>query len=317
MNPNMFGQMPMGQLPKVPTTTEMWKDEKTKYRHWIILFGVSILAIFGLLLAGLIVNLVNEHEIKDSLIKWAEKGNINMPSNITAPTEVATYISDWASKYWRSSLIIVQSIKLALVFIGVILFISTVYTAYTKKSFSHISKWATTIVGLGALVGVWQLLSLIWGASPVFSYPQGIYDFILYILPIAVYIFVSQPINKIRRQFAYSERIEQIKNSPQYKQMMEQMEAMQNGQAGSNPMGPFGPMSQPQPTNPMAAAPMAAAPAQPVKKELTPSEKRAKELSNMKVEELKAIAKKLSISGYSAMKKEELIENIIRITEND
>lgn len=158
--------------------------------------------------------------------------------------------------------------------------------------------------------------------------PEGIIVFMLYISAILVFLGGSMQVAKIRKAFAISERVEQIKASPQYQAMQAQMNQMQaNGQGPMmNPMGgmgPMGPVSTPQPETPVQPANAGqttvgtnVAPIQPaVKRELTPLEKQTKKLSAMKVGDLKALAKKLSISGYSTMKKNELVDNIIRITE--
>lgn len=321
MNPNMFGQMGPGALDAVPTTEKLWQNEKEKYRHWIILFAISILAIFALLIVGLVLNIAHETRIKHDLASWGygkiEFSGADNPTtgDLANPDPAATKylpkLVDWASNTWRSK-VITQSLKAGFVGIGVVLFASTVYQSYQNKSFAKISGWATMTVGLGAIMGVWQLMSMwIHKDYSIFSYSEGIYDFILYILPIVVFFFVSRPLNKIKRQFAYAERVQMIKQSPQYQQMMQQAESMRNGTGQPN-MGPMGPMGQPMPMGPTAATPAKAAP---VPKELTEKEKRVKELSSMKIAELREIAKKLSLSGIDEMKKAELIDAIIRVSE--
>lgn len=315
MNPNMFGQIPLGQLPDVPSTEELWKDEKSKYRHWIILFGISIIIIFALLLTALILNAVHGDSIKESLFNWGN-GKINFNGIKTGNNEQYNIdLNAWSNHYWKFNIIITQSVKIIIVLIGIILYFSTVQKAYKNKTFSHLSSWATMAIGIGALMGMWQLFSL-FNNNAIFSYSEGIYDFILYILPIGIFIFVSRPVVVIKRKFAYSEKIESIKNSPQYQQMKQQM----NGQTGPtqpNNMGPMGPMGQPFPNGSTPKEAGKSTQPQPVKKELTASERRTKELMNMKLEDLKEVAKKLSISGYDIMSKKETVEAIVRITEND
>ena len=108
-----------------------------------------------------------------------------------------------------------------------------------------------------------------------------------------------------------SERVEAVKNSPQYKAYMEQMEQMKNGTVSPSNMGPYGPVA--------ATVTPKEKTEEEIKREETKAkiEKRKAELNDMTLVDLKEIAKKLSLSGYSTMKKEELIENIIRITEDE
>ena len=296
----------------VPTTKELWKKEKPEYRQWIILFGIGMIVIFAMLLAGIIMNVKNEVNIKKSLFAWAQT-HLSIPADIK---DKETYMHNWASYYWKMSLVMIQSVKLFFVFIGIVLYTTTVYHSYKQKSFSKISKWATFVVGFGAFMGVWQLFSLI-SSSPLFSYSEGIFDFINFIFPIVIFAFVSIPLNKIRRSFQISERMEQIKNSPQYKSMQEQMKSNQQNPMG-NPYGynnPYGPSTvnnnMQQPVSPVVN-PV-------VDKEQENSKKNNKitKLNNMKINELKEIAKKLSISGYYYMKKSELVQAIIRITEEN
>ena len=321
MNPFMNG-MAQGQVPNMPTTKELWKHEKEKYRHWIILFGIGILVIFALFLTSLILSIVNEASIKEHIRVWgygkAQFAGIDPKGKIIYDgSDYDLAVKDWASSTWTKENIIYTSIKAGLSGIGVILFVSTTYNAYQKKSFARLSAWASFAIAICALIGVYEIISMAWQEYPkvVFQYPEGIFLFILYIIPIAIWLFVSRPIAKIRRTFLMAERIEAFKNSPQYQQMQEQMSQMQNG-GNINPaaMGPFGPQSQPQ-TGP--AGTPTAAPTQPVKRELTPKEKRIKELQAMNISNLKEIAKKLSISGYTSMKKAELIDNIVRISESN
>ena len=313
MNPNMFGGMPM-QLPKVPTPSELWENEKEKYRHWIILFGLAIIAIAALFLTSLILTVVRENEIKDDLFKWGNgKLHFTDVDPKKDPTKYADELHKWADSYWRNQLIVFTSIKFGFAIIGVVLYIQTVIQAYQRKSFSKLSSWASFVIGICALFGVFQLFYMAFSEANrvVFSYPEGIYDFILYILPIVAWFFISRPIAKIKRTFMYSERIEMIKKSPQYQQMQQQMESMQNGQMNVGGMGPFGPTMPTQQTNVVN-------PEEGNKvKELTKKEKRYNELRTMTVDQLREVAKKMSISGYSTMKKSELIEAINRLSNDN
>ncbi|NQZ65770.1 MAG: Rho termination factor N-terminal domain-containing protein [Mycoplasmatales bacterium] len=334
INPNM-----MGQMSDVPTTKELWKNEKSKYRHWVILFGISILSIFILLLTSFILNLVNESSIKEAMTNWALNPDGTLSGKVSFDATFvrnnggdAKVVASWVDSYYLRNTFWLGSIQIAVVFIGMILYGYTIYESYKNHSFAKISKIATFIVGLGAFIGIFKLFGLFRGGDTViFQYPEGIYEFVLWFLPILIFIFISLPLNKIRRSFQISERYEQFKNSPQYEIYKNQMDAMQNGQfnqgmgpMGMGPMGmgAYGPMNQPM-GNPNNPTPPTNNPTSSTeentkpKKELSDKEKKIKELSKMKIVDLKKIAKKLMISGYKTMKKSELIDAISRLTENN
>lgn len=315
MNPNM-----MGQIPDVPPVKELWKNEKSKYRHWIILFGVSIIAVFILLLLGVIMSAINETSIKISVHEWF-KTHLGFVNGTTEAQKVKA-LDNATTSYFRD-IIIYGSVKVFIVFVGVVLYIYTIIISYKNNSFSHISKWSTFVIGFSAIIGVVQLFQI--RGKPIFEYSEGIYDFVMYLIPIVIFIFISIPLNKIRRLFQISERTEAFKNSPQYDNYKQQMDSMQNmGQPMNGPMGPMGPMG---PFGPINQPPVnnfsntgSIIKDQTFSNEIkqkTGYEKRMKELTSMKVDELKKIAKKLSISGYYVMKKSELIDSIIRLSESN
>lgn len=308
----------MGGVPNVPTTEELWKDEKSKFRVWIILFTISIIAIFALSLTSIILNATGRGSIIEITKKWFEhNGTFKKDANI--PLESLNI----AERSWRNSMII-NGIKIGLLAIGVVLFFSTVIDSYRHHTFEKLSKFATYIVGLSAFMGVYQLFSLIWSKSPQFEYTEGIIEFVSWLIPVIIWVFVSLPINKIRRQFQVSSAVEKIKADPRYQEMIK---AQQTGQGpfangGMGPMGPMGPMPQPgftpqQPQSPMAGGfkpnPVNA-PDLNQARELTPEEKRELDLRTMTIRELRKVAKQLSISGYDEMNKSELVEAIMRVS---
>lgn len=130
-------------------------------------------------------------------------------------------------------------------------------------------------------------------------------------LVIVVAVLGSQ-VSKIKRVFAASARIEQLKNDPNFQAYQQQMQQMMGGQA---PMGPFGPAVQPPvenaPDAQQAPAGVAAAAQQP-----KVSDEQAK-LEAMTLANLKKVAKKLSISGSDKMDKKELIEAILRVSADE
>lgn len=296
INPNFMNQG-MFSPQNVPTPKELWKNEKSKYRVWIILFGLSILGIFVLSLIGLILNASDKDEVVKNLISWGKSPSSTLRFAQGVDQDIA--INRWANKFYRNDLIIIPSLKVTILFIGLVLYISTIIDCYRKKTFSIISKWSTFVIGAGAIIGVYQLFNIYYG-TPIFSYAYGIYNFIGYIAPILVFIFVSIPINKIRNQFLISERITKLKNSPEFKNFQEQMKNNQN------PMGVVSPFMNPsfnqtQNNNEENT-------------KIKNNNSNLEKLKKMKIIELKTIAKKLSISGYKTMKKIELINSILRVS---
>ncbi len=289
MNQGMFSPQ------NVPTPQELWKNEKSKYRVWIILFGLSIFGILALSLVGLILNASNKTEVIQNLINWGNSPSSTLRFAKGVDADIA--IDNWANRFYRNDLIITPSLKVTVLFIGFVLYISTIIDCYRKKTFSVISKWSTFVIGLGAIIGVYQLFNIYYG-TPIFSYAYGIYNFIGYIAPILVFIFVSVPINRIRNQFLISERVTKLKNSPEFKNLQEQMKS---GQTPISPLSPFinPSFNQTQSSN---------------EQNKIDKNSNLEKLKKLKIVELKAIAKKLSISGYNTMKKEELIDSILRVS---
>ena len=292
MNQGMFSPQ------NVPTPKELWKNEKSKYRVWIILFGFSILGILTLSLIGLILNASNKDEVVKNLISWGGSPSSTLTFSKGVDQEIA--INNWANRFYRNDLIITPSIKVTVLFIGLVLYISTIIDCYRKKTFSAISKWSTFVIGVGAIIGVYQLFT-IWNGTPIFSYAYGIYNFVGYIAPILVFIFVSIPINKIRNQFLISERITKLKNSPEFKNFQEQMKNNQNPMAGVSPF--INPSFNQVPKTSSEE-----------NKANVNENSNLQKLRKMRIAELKVIAKKLSISGYNTMKKDELIDSILRVS---
>ena len=314
----------MGNVPDVPTREELWKDEKSKYRIWIVLFSISLLAIFALFLTSVILNALNEDDIVEEIQKFYLKNNQSYYEQYAIPANKA--LSD-SEGFWKNSMIY-GGIKLGLVAVSVVLFFTTLVDSYRHHSFEKISKFASYIVGLSAFIGMWQLTSMLFHTKtdPTLHFDEGVFQFAGYLVPILIWLFVSIPVNKMRREFQVSAAVEKIKADPRYQEMVN---AQMNGESpfGSMSMGPMGPVSpfaQPQtqapnnqapkspftPQNQQGLDPSAYAQA----RELTPEEKREIELKTMTILELKKVAKQLSISGYQEMSKTELVEAIMRVS---
>jgi len=293
----------LGQLPDVPPVKELWKREKSQYRVWIILFGVSILTILSLLITSIVLTQIGSGK-EDIINKWYQYYSNEFRDHAAKDNANASF-------NWNQT--VMPSIMVAMVGIGAMLFLTTTIKAYQKQNFAFISNWSTFSVGLGAMVGFVQLMRQIQAphlVTPV-NTVGGIVMLIAYILFIVIWIMASMPLVKIRREFQLSMRIEAIKNDPRYQA------AMANPAAGAGmQQGPYG-------MGPILGAQMAT-PTQPGTENQTPQpnmnnvktkeDKRREALENMTVAELKKVASKLSISGHKDMRKAELIDAIMRIS---
>ena len=306
MNPNMMG-MQMGQMPDLPTTKELWKNEKTKYRQWMILFAIGVSVVFALLLTSAIFNLIGREQIEKALRKkyyaYYASGSDALHNALNSIT--------YTVNVYNIGLPMVQAL---LVGIGLILFLVTAVESYKQKNFGRLSGFSTMIIGLGAFMAFFQLIRLFWSHGGTFDNPGGIFQFVNYFLVVGVYFGGSMQVSRIRRTFIMSERIANIKASPEYQQAQQQAQAMMNGQVPTNPItNPYGPAG--------VGTPIGAAKTnitgQPVKVAESQISKERQELEKMSVANLKKVAKKLSISGYSTMKKPELIKSILRVTSSN
>ena len=300
INPQMMG---MGGFPDVPSVEELWKQEKAKYRHWIVLFMIAIVTLTALATVIFVLNLTDYDHILNTIYEH-RKDKSDTKSDIK---RVMLY-----------QIIVPAAVQMVAFLFGMVYYIVTVNQSYKKKSFAYLSQWSTFIVGFAAIISGWDLMSMAWNHS-LSSYgtklPTGIFGITFNILAVIIYFIVSVPVGRIRRLFQISTRIEELKKDPQFRAMQEQFgHMMGNGQAN----GPFGPGVAPKPaegatTNSTTnnGQPNVVKPA---KQEISPEEKK---LRNMSVKDLKSVAKELLISGYSTMQKQELIDSILRVTNDD
>ena len=299
--------MQMGQMPELPTIKELWKNEKSKYRQWMILFAIGVAVVFALLLTSAIFNLIGRADIEKALNK---KYNEYYAAGSSALREAIKSIGYTVNVYYIG----LPMVQAVFVGIGLILFIVTLFESYKEKNFGKISGFSTMIIGAGAFMAFFQLIRLFWSHGGTFDNPGGIFQFVNYFLLIGVYFGGSSQVSRIRRTFIMSERIAKIKASPEYQQAQQQAQAMMNGQAPTNPIAnPYGPAGVGTPMG----SPKVNATGEVVKSVEPEISKERQELEKMSVSNLKKVAKKLSISGYSTMKKPELIKSILRVTSSN
>lgn len=293
-------KMVMGQMPNVPSQEELWKNEKSKYRQWIILFGISLLIIFVIYFIGFILNVVYSEENKANVADFLlDNSNGKMTLSEAQNT---------ADNYVLYQLQILPGLISAMLLAALGIYLLGVFNSYKAKSFVKLYVYPTFIIGFGALIGVYQVISQFIYGSLDFQTKGGIYHFISTILFPIVWFVVSRPVSRIRGTFYMSKRINELKNSPEYLQMQRQLNDALKGNPGM-PLGMFGPM----PTTPNDAGAINVEDQSTSLIEQKIAEEQSK-LEQMSITDLKAVAIKLSISGAESMSKNELISNILRVS---
>ncbi len=277
-----------------PTTKEMWKNEPNKFRQWIILLGIAMVIFLAITAAGLILVITDKSTLQDSL------------SKAIANTKGFTGDSDkTASQRIIMSFIVMPAIMILMTITSISLYATTLMKSYKAKTFSKLSGAA---IYLPEFIGIFSLFGAVFSSWSVIANVDNHVGAILSIaaqwFAIILLIFAWQ-VSRIRKTFIHIERMEELKKSPEFQQMQEQMKTFFNAaQSGQTPSSAYGPSS---------------ANAQPADIKETPVEEvkeapEVTELKKLKIEELREIANKLSISGSDKMAKNELVATIIRVT---
>ncbi len=274
-----------------PTTKEMWKNEPNKFRQWIILLGISLVVFLVLTVAGLALVLADRDTLHASIERAAAKTN-----GISDPSKAATQKIIF-------SFIATPLIMMVMTIISIGLYGTTLVKSYKSKTFSKLSGAA---IFLPEIIGMFSLFGAIWSSwsliSIVDSHPGALLTIASQYFAVVLLIFAWQ-VSRIRKTFIHIERMEALKKSPEFQQMQEQMKSFFNAaQNGQTPSSAYGPSANAQPAD---------------VKETTAEVKEAPEvteLKKLKLEELREIANKLSISGSEKMSKDELVATIIRVT---
>ena len=294
MMPNM-----MGMNQNIPSIKELWKDEKSKYRHWVIILAIGLIVITGLTITSFIINLVD----RDNLIDQTTKD-----LSVIYKPNVAENMAEKA--YVRTAIVFPSIISLSLI-AGLIWYFVSLVDVYKHKNFAKLSGWPTLIIGVGSAISLVSLMMFVFNTNAragMFATSGSIFAFVTKILYILIYFAASAPVSRLRKTFIVSDRVEKFKSDPNFQTMQKQMQDALKG--GQMPYGAFGPVmaSEKSPQqNPVASNNQTTPP--PNKEEIE-----LKRLKSLSIDNLKKVAKKLSISGHSNMKKDELIEAILRIS---
>ncbi|CAM9150059.1 Rho termination factor N-terminal domain-containing protein [Mycoplasma todarodis] len=274
-----------------PTTKEMWKNEPNKFRQWIILLGISLIVFLALTIAGLALVLADRDTLHASIERAAAKTNgISDPSKAASQKIIISFIA-------------APMIMMVMTIISIGLYASTLVKSYKSKTFSKLSGAA---ILLPEIIGMFSLFGAIWSSwnliSIVDRHPGALLTIASQYFSVVLLVFAWQ-VSRIRKTFIHVERMEALRKSPEFQQMQEQMKSFFNAaQNGQTPSSAYGPSSNAQPAD--------------IKE--TPTEVKeapeVTELKKLKIEELREIASKLSISGSEKMSKDELVSTIIRVT---
>ena len=304
----------MGIDPNLPTTKELWKNEKSKYRHWVIILAIGLLVITVLTLTSFILNLID----RDLVVKNLKDNYKETNKGVTYTDQ---YLTSWANGYFVRYTIVYTSLIIIALLAGIIWYFVSLIEVYKQKNFAKLSQWPTLIVGVGAMISFIQLASILFSReeqSSILISDASILMFSSRIIYILIYFAASAPISRVRRIFTLSDRVEKMKNDPQFQAMQRQM---QNAyQSGQMPYGPFGPVGQNQGTQaktqaqPQSQQELDKKSQNPPPKEVKEQDPELERLKRLSLEKLKQVASRLSISGYKSMKKDELIEAIMRVT---
>ena len=308
MNPFMMQQ----DIPKIP---DLWKNEVNKYRLWIILFFIGIFVISSLSLVSIILNGLGMTGDGNIIKKYMDALNNAGPRG----SQLIGY--NQARLAFLTSMIIMPTAMLSLVIVSMILSIVTVTKSYKHHNFGKLSWAGIFIIQLSAFFALINIVQffIFGGGSSLNDLPGAIYSLVVMFLYIPIWYFANR-VSGIRKLFLLSERMEKLKNDPNYQNMKAQMNAFTNGQnQGRSPFG-FKPTSNYNPSNNTKSTST-------TKNKTSANNKTQntastahvsetdKQLSKLSIKQLRAIAQKLFISGYETMLRPELILSIKRATQ--
>ena len=307
MNPFLMQQK------NIPTISELWKNEVNKYRLWIIMFFIGGITILILSLIAIILNSIEFQSGVHAYLSILNKSIPKSQPNITYSQ---------AKTYYIMTIIIIPLIMFLLLLASLIMIGVSIIQAYKTKNFARISGTGLFIIKFITFIAIINIFYWIFfsgGMNILQGIPGALYSFIVMFVYIPMAYF-SHRISKIRNLFLIAERMEKLKNNPNFQNMQEQMQQFfgnfANMQSG-NSSQPFNNKSKNQNTNFSSSTK-----SQTIKKTTTTNSKSSSknistsdwELSKLNITQLRTIAKKLYISGHEKMNKKELISFIKRAT---
>ena len=265
------------------TTKDLWEQDRKWFNLWILGFFVCLLVLLALNIV-----IIAQYALDASGIKTRYSELLIANSNDVKNADL------YAENYWRYG-IIDGSINSAIVAITIYSLIHSFILSYRRKSFSSISTWPTLFVFIQAIYSFFSLFKLlIYGITLKTSFEitwANIISFSLSFVYLLTWFIFSRNVALIRRIFFFSEKMSEMNNI--YSEMFNnghthvhnQESTLNNSTNNSN-------------------------------SENNSDYKNNQtwlRIYNLGDEQLKELAKKLSISGYESMSKDELVKIIFEI----
>ncbi|TQC54021.1 hypothetical protein E1I18_01010 [Mycoplasmopsis mucosicanis] len=268
----------------------LWENEPTKFRKFIIGSTVSSIIISLFYFLNFLLGIIDTFYFEGKSFKDLTGANsFDLFFSILLVGAVIYFSIDW---------------------------VISVFKSYKNKSFRFLSNNTLIFYGILSFVAVLQLISLFFTKlnnsnqqlNPVRIINLVTQVFLNVLLVVFYYVFFRKT-KKIYVLFAQVHQHEEMMKQPEYKQLVESVQDLINNanNAASSSSASQSESQQNQNDEEEAIIVNAA------KEKEDKYYKRLLELPNEKLFE---IAKKLSISGYETMEKEELARTIITITQN-
>lgn len=271
------------------SSTQLWEEDRKTFYWWIIGFIASLVVIIGIFLAGIIIFGLDRQQIIDYLSN-------KYPNN--SENEIISFYN------WQ---IVSGSIQLCLLFVVLILLITSFVSGIKQKTFSKIPFLPTVLIFFLTFYSFFDLISYAISNVDVRESFEASSAFVLFFalrfIYLVVYFVFSRNVAMIRRLFLIIQTQEAVtKNFQDFVQYGQNMKNNQVNSNGSN----FGTNS-----NSISST---------EKDKNIYNDELFQRLSSLNRAQLNNIAEKLSISSYETMGNDELLKiiySIYKITTNE
>ncbi|MBU4693414.1 hypothetical protein KQ878_00750 [Mycoplasma zalophidermidis] len=268
----------------INSTAELWKLEKTTFRKYVIGSLISILVVAIVILVHQISLFILQY--KDGVFTTKVDNSSVLIYNILIPL---LYIAIWV---WISISYILGMIK-----------------SYQNKSFEHLKPGTATFFGIMSFISFFQIITFFISKGNTSNTKLNTLQILQLVLPIIIsFLTISLYYGFVRETkfiyiaFANAKQFELIKTIGQSTNMFSDLNNIFN----HNSVSPESSQNQ-----------MPNQPADETEAEIVKTDRQQKieKLLMLPNYRLYEIAKKLYISGYEKMEKEELVNKIIDITD--
>ena len=280
---------------------QLWEEDHKTFYWWIGALFLSLTVIIGFLIAMLVI-FVND---RDQIAKlWLDDLN---NSSSSASLNNKEYVDTQLTVELVKQIFYLITFSASLGLLGF-----TFFKSVKSKTFANLSSLPTGIIFFLSFLTFFDFLNLLvirgniaFGSFLKYS-NYFIFSFIVVkVIYILVWFLVSRNVSLIRRLFTRAETLEKMEtffaNHPEAEAMRNQGYGFPNNQAGANSQAGNSEINNRPNSSPKSA------------KENDPIYQR---LISLDEKGLHQVAKQLSISGYDAMEKNELINVIYLIYKN-